>query len=325
MKTCKICNGDLIPFISYNNQPKAAQYFPTEETKQYDLGITLEIYQCKSCSIIQIPEEPVEYYDHAIRSPLWDTDTFRIEQRNNLIKEFRLQGKKIKTIRKTPTPEKYDAFLMFNYLEHFPDPRKVLNQLYENLEDNGVGIVEVPNFDEIIRDKIFGEFIIDHLFYFTSHSLRLLCEMSGFDVIRIDEIWGGASLSITIKKRKLLNAAPFIENQNKLITDMDNFVLSCGKVTIWGAGHQILMMLTMMNSIDNIPYIIDSFKRKQNTFTPVTHKLVMSSEYLEKNPIDGIIINVGWQYKDVIKAIEKLNLNPNVKIAVIKKATLEIL
>ena len=325
MENCRICGGTLDGLLAYNKQPKAAQYFPDAKTIPYDLGIPLEIFQCTSCGTVQIPAEPVSYYSHAIRSPSWDTDPFRKRQLEEFTKEFHLQGKRIMPIEDEPKPDKYNAFMMFNYLEHFPDPRKTLTQICNNLEDPGVGIIEVPNFDEIIRDRIFGEFIIDHLFYFTEKTLRFACEASGFEVLRIKEIWEGASLSAVVKKRTPLTAVPFKENQKELIQAIEDFAVKYGSATIWGAGHQTLMMLTMMQRLDNIPYIVDSFKEKQNKFTHVTHKPVVAPEHLIAKPVGGIVVIVGWQYREVLKRIEELNLDPKPVVAVIKKATLETL
>ena len=322
---CNICYGDLSPLITYNKQPKAAQHFLESKIISYDKGIPLKIYQCTACGTVQIPNKPVSYYSTAIRSPSWNNDPFRKKQLDEFVKEFQLKGKRIKHIMKEPKPDTYNAFLMFNYLEHFPEPKEALSQICKNLDEPGVGIVEVPNFDEIIRDSIFGEFIIDHLYYFTEKTLRFVCEASGFDVLRINEIWEGASLSAVIKKRPLLSALPFIENQKKLIHDIDNFIGKFESATIWGAGHQTLMMLTMMECLDKIPYVVDSFKEKQHKYTHVTHKLVLPPEQLITQPVRGIVIIVGWQYKEVLKRIEDLNLNPKPAIALIKKATLEIL
>jgi hypothetical protein len=325
IKKCKICGGILDPLLTFNKTPKAAQYFPETKTIPYDLGIPLEIYQCTGCGTVQIPAKPVFYYSHAIRSPSWDNDPFRKKQLEEFIREFQLQGKRIMHIVEEPKPDSYNAFLMFNYLEHFPDPKKTLIQICNNLEDPGVGIIEVPNFDEIISERIFAEFIIDHLFYFTRKTLRFVCEASGFDVLRIQEIWEGASLSAVVKKRTPLTALPFKENQKQLIQDIDNFVSRFKSATIWGAGHQTLMILTMMKQLDKIPYVVDSFKEKQYKYTHVTHKPVLPPEQLITQPVEGIVIIVGWQYKEVLKQIEDLNLNPKPAIALIKKATLEIL
>jgi hypothetical protein len=325
MKKCRICGGGLDTLLAYDKMPKAAQHFPEAKTIQYDLGIPLRIYQCLSCGTVQIPSKPVSYYAHAIRSPSWDTDPFRQKQLKDFSEEFNLEGKRIVHIDQEPKPDKYNAFLMFNYLEHFPRPKETLTQICNNLEEPGVGIIEVPNFDEITRDRIFGEFIIDHLFYFTEKTLRFTCEASGFDVIRIREIWEGASLSAVVKKRTPLSAAPFKENQQQLIQDIDQFVSKFESATIWGAGHQTLMMLTMMERLDKVPYVVDSFAEKQHKYTHVTHKPVLPPEQLITQPVGGIVVIVGWQYREVLRRIEELNLKPKPEIALIKKASLEVL
>ena len=322
---CKICKAELVPFLTYTQQPKAAQHFPDERTISYDLGIPLEIFECSGCGTVQIPAEPVDYYSEAIRSEPWDLDPFRQKQYDEFVEEFDLQNKRIVNVDRKPGPDKYGAFLMFNYLEHFPDPRETLTQICNNLEGQGVGIIEVPNFDEIIEDRIFGEFIIDHLFYFSEKTLRFVCEASGFDVVRIEKVWGGDSLSAVVKKRAPLSALPFKEHQEKLIQNIDDFVNKHEKTTIWGAGHQTLMYLTMMNSLDKIPYVVDDYEPKQYKYTHLSHKLVVPCKQLVEDPVDAIVIVVGWQYHHVLKRIEELNLNPMPKLALIKKSTLEIL
>tara|TARA_Y100000310_G_C20646974_1_gene797204 strand:+ start:460 stop:1449 length:990 start_codon:yes stop_codon:yes gene_type:complete len=322
---CRICGYNLDPLISYNKQPSGAQHFPDDKTIPYDLGMPLEVFQCDGCGTIQIPATPVDYYEEAIRSPDWDMDPFRRKQYDDFVKKFDLRGKKIMHIDKRPTPDRYDAFLMFNYLEHFPDPRETLTQIRNNLDGPGVGIIEVPNMDEVIRDRIFGEFIIDHLFYFTEKTLRFLCESSGFDVLSIEEIWNGASLSAVVKKRTPISAVPFKDNQEELIRDIDNFVDGFESATIWGAGHQTLMYLTMMECLDKLPYVVDDFKPKQHKYTHVSHKQILPCETLVDKPVDAIVIIVGWQYKSVLRRIEELNLSPKPVVALIEKATLEVL
>lgn len=85
------------------------------------------------------------------------------------------------------------------------------------------------------------------------------------------------------------------------------------------------MMLTMMECLDKIPYVVDSFKEKLYLYAPVTHKHILPLEQLVDQPAEAIVIIVGWQYREVLKRIEELNLNPKPAIALIRKATLEIL
>jgi hypothetical protein len=321
MNPCKICGDALTKILTYTAQPKTAQFLSTNEDDVDKRGISFDVCQCVACGVVQIPLDPVYYYHTAISSSPWSTDPFRVEQYERFVNEFGLQGKNIKRITNEPRQEKYNAFLMFNYLEHFPEPIKILKQLFSNLDEPGVGIIEVPNFDDIIKNRIFGEFIIDHLFYFTEQTLRLVCELGGFEVLRIEEVWEGASLSATVRKRKPLSGTSFRDNEKQLIADMDDFISNYDSVAIYGAGHQTLMMLPMLQNIDKVSYIVDDFQVKHNTFTDVKTKMIVSREHLAKNPVDAVIIIVGWQYNHVLQAISKMQLKSD--LALIKKATLE--
>jgi len=66
----------------------------------------------------------------------------------------------------------FDAFYMLNFLEHVPDVNTVLKGIANNLVDGAIGLVEVPNFDMILRNNLFSEFISDHLYYFTQRMQR---------------------------------------------------------------------------------------------------------------------------------------------------------
>jgi len=324
-KKCNICDGSLRFYHSYENTPPIAQHFPEEVGNEP--GITLNIFECTGCGAVQCAQDHlVSYWDHAIRSTPWNQDPWRKKQRQKFVEEFGLENKKIRNITRKPKEEdSYDAFLMIQYLEHFPNPKEALIQIRNHLPEGGVGIIEVPNFDGIIKDRIFGEFIIDHLWYFTQRTFRFVIEAAGFEVLRIGDIWGGASISATVRKRAPLSNSPFVENEKELIQDIDNFINGFDSATIWGVGHQTLMMLPMMNCLDKIPYVVDNFKIKQNKYTPVTYKKVLSSENLKDNPVDAILIMVGWQYEHVLNDIKELNLDPLPTIGLIVMADLEIL
>lgn len=322
LNICKICGGNLNTVLVYNNTPQGALAFKNSiyDTQQL---IDLPICQCYMCGTVQIPIIPVDYFTKSIRSPGWNIDGFRIQQKKKFINQFNLNGKIIKYVNCEPISESYDAFMMFNYLQHFPYPRITLAQIYNNLSQNGVGIIEVPNFDQIIREGIFGQFIADHLFYFTKETLRLVLQVSGFQVVRIQQIWQGASLSATVRKRKKMDVSTFIDTQKKLILDIDNYLQKYNKVGIWGASHQALLILSMIKNINKIDCVIDDFKLKQNKYTPVTNKIIISSQQIKCRNIDAIIIMVGWQYKSVFNRIDKMNLQ--LDMSIIKKSTMEVL
>ncbi len=50
----------------------------------------------------------------------------------------------------------FDAFYILNYLEHLPNINSTLRGIYNNLSAEAVGLVEVPNFDMILQNKLFS-------------------------------------------------------------------------------------------------------------------------------------------------------------------------
>ena len=323
---CKICGNKLIKLIQYENMASGAQILPTEDTLASDKGISLPISQCVGCGLVQIPAQPVKYYKKAIRSAAWLRGKWRKKQISDFKEEFNLKGKKIVSINKDPKPSSYDAFLMFNYLEHFPDPKKTLLQIRNNLPSQGVGIVDVPNFEMIAKERVFSELVIDHLFYFTKPTLTLTLLSSGFDVLRINELLDGYVLSATVRKRELIDFVDsFKEQQNKLIDDIQNYIANFSSIAIWGAGHQTFFLLSLMKNTNRISYVIDSSFRKQGRYTPVTHIPIMAPSILKSKSVEAILIMVGGFYYEVPDQIKSLGLDYLPSLAVIKKVEVEIL
>ncbi|MDP2867129.1 MAG: methyltransferase domain-containing protein, partial [Elusimicrobiota bacterium] len=80
----------------------------------------------------------------------------------------------------TPLAEgPFDAFLLLMFLEHMPAPNSALKALSANLKDGAVGLVEVPNFGMMVRDKLFSEFIGDHLLYFSRETFLATLNLNG--------------------------------------------------------------------------------------------------------------------------------------------------
>lgn len=87
-------------------------------------------------------------------------------------------------------PEKYfDVITMWHVLEHFPDPKKVLQKASKMLKDDGLLLVGVPNYDSLDRN-IFKEYwngfeIPLHLYHFTPVSINTLTKLTGLTCKKI--------------------------------------------------------------------------------------------------------------------------------------------
>jgi len=321
---CKICGNTLEKMMQYENMPSGAQTLLTKETLSVDKGIVLPICQCSGCGLVQIPVKPVKYYKKAIRTGAWIRPEWRKKQLAEFKDEFKLHGKKIVSISEEPKPASYDAFVIFNYLEHFPDPKKILMQLRENLPIGGVGIVDVPNFETMSKENVFSEIVIDHLFYFTRPTLTIALLSCGFEVVRMTDLLDGYILSATVRRREPL---PFVEGfkeqEKKLMQSIHDYISRYSSVAIWGAGHQTFFLLSSMKDTSKIPYIIDSSPIKQGKYTPVTHIPIEPPEILKTRPVDAIIIMVGGFYYEVPGQIKALGLDYTPDLSLIKKTEVE--
>ncbi len=211
----------------------------------------------------------------------------------------------------------YDIFFIFNYLEHIPQPTTFLKGIWNNLTENGMGIVEVPNFNMILKEKMLSEFTIDHLSYFTKETLKLTLNLSGFEVLEINEIWNDYILSAVVKKRKLIDIEDFKNFENTLKKNIFNFIQKNNDFAIWGAGHQSLAVIAMTDLYKKCKFIIDSASFKQNKYTPATHIKIVSPEYLRKHPVKSILIIAG-SYSDEIAQILNRDF-PEIKVYILKQ------
>lgn len=92
-------------------------------------------------------------------------------------------------------------FYSFNFLEHQPSPDVMLTCLYNNLTDDGVGLITVPSFEYITDHNTYYELIHDHLAYYTFDSLTYLLNQNGF-IVESKEMINRDTLSVMVKKTK---------------------------------------------------------------------------------------------------------------------------
>jgi hypothetical protein len=219
----------------------------------------------------------------------------------------------------------FDAFFILNFLEHLPEPNSTLSGIYNNLTDNAVGLIEVPNFDMILRKKLFSEFIGDHLFYFTKETLNTTLRLNGFEIIDCNEVWHDYIISAVVKKRKKLDISDFYKYQEQLKNEIERYIrrFKDKKVAIWGAGHQALAVISLANLAGKIKYVADSATFKQGKYTPATHIPIVSPDALDSDPVDAVIV-MAASYSDEVARIIRKKFNRKINIAVLRDSGLEV-
>jgi SAM-dependent methyltransferase len=219
----------------------------------------------------------------------------------------------------------FDAFLLLMFLEHMPDPGAALREIHDNLADGGVGLVEVPNFDMVVREKLFSEFIGDHLLYFTGETLRTTLALNGFDVVECGELRDAYVLSAVVRKRARLDISIFADYQETIREELHAFIgrFAPGRVAVWGAGHQSLALIALTGIADGIRYVVDSAAFKQGRYTPATHLPVVAPEALRSDPVDAVIV-MAASYSDEVAAIVREQYDPAMSVAIARESGLEM-
>jgi 2-polyprenyl-3-methyl-5-hydroxy-6-metoxy-1,4-benzoquinol methylase len=219
----------------------------------------------------------------------------------------------------------YDGFVCLSFMEHWPNPNKTLQSLRQDLLDGAIGIIEVPNFDMILNNGLYSEFISDHLMYFTKETLSFILQFNGFEVFECESIWHDYILSAVVRKKARTNLDFFEGFRDKVKKDLNKFInqFPNKKVAVWGAGHQALAVISLSEIGNKIKYIVDSATFKQGKYTPASHIKIVSEGELINSPVDAVIIMAG-SYSDEILRVMK-NQYSKTKVAVLREYGLELI
>ena len=218
----------------------------------------------------------------------------------------------------------FDAFMMLNFLEHLPDPNATLRGIWNNLAEGGAGLVEVPNFDVILRHRQFAEFMSDHLLYFSAATLTTTLTINGFDVLECSEQFHGYLLSAVVRKRPPLDLSEFHTHQARQRDQIHAYIrrFGSGRVAIWGAGHQALAIMALLDLGGSIRYVVDSAPFKQGKFTPSTHIPIVAPGALRSDPVDAVIVIAGG-YSEEVARILRAEYDRAMHIAIWRESGLE--
>lgn len=218
----------------------------------------------------------------------------------------------------------FEGFYTMNFLEHIPNPSAFVRAIANNLTPDAVGIVEVPNFDMMMKKAMYSEFIQDHLSYFTKETLSDLLSRNGFEVMEIKTIWYDYIISAVVRKRSFYSVDEMVNRRSHLKTIVKEYLKDRNPVetAVWGAGHQALANLSLLDMKDKVSVVLDSADFKQDHFTPATHIPVVSPEVLKKGTIKTVIVMAGSYSDEIVDMI--INQYPFMDFAIMREDHLEV-
>lgn len=220
----------------------------------------------------------------------------------------------------------FDVFLSFNFFEHQPNPNGMLQGIYNNLTDDGIGLITVPSFEYILEHNGYYELIRDHLVYYTFDTLEFALNKNGFEVLE-KEVVNRDTLSVIVQKRKKIDVTQIADSYKSICAEINKYIDSLkseGKhVAIWGASHQGFTLASTAQLTGKIEYMIDSAPFKQGRYAPASHIPIVSPDAAVQNPVDAIII-MAPGYTEEIAAIIKEKFGEHVEIAVMMTKKLQM-
>lgn len=201
----------------------------------------------------------------------------------------------------------FAGFMSLNFMEHWPKPVDTLRAIRHNLLPGGIGLLEVPNFDMILKEGLYSEFISDHLSYFTRETFAGALQRAGFEVLEAKSVWYDYILSAIVRKRQPTDLSSLKTQQEKIGRTIRAFVdrFPPRSVAVWGAGHQALAALALGELGKDIRYVVDSAPFKQGKFTPATHIPIVPPERLKDDPVQAIIVMAAGYSDEVAKLIRE--------------------
>lgn len=203
----------------------------------------------------------------------------------------------------------FDAIVSFNFVEHWPDLLIGLTKMKNLLLNDGIALIEVPNFRYMLKNGIYTEFTVDHIYYFTEESLRIILQNVGFEIISINSVWKDYILSAIVRRRQKANIISIYEKKQKNTRNIIDYLSNYrGSIVIWGAGHQALSIMAMIRADRYVKYVVDSAPFKQGKFCPVTGLKIFSPSQLNIDCPKCIVV-MGAGYTDEIVNIIKRNFN----------------
>lgn len=237
-------------------------------------------------------------------------------------------------------PEKpFDVFLSFNFLEHQPRPDIMLKAIWNNLAEDGMGLVTVPSLEYILEKGSYYELIRDHIAYYTFDTLRALLNHCGFEVLE-EEMINRDTLSMVVRKTAMPETdadagakgagvsiiAPLTEGYEIVTAEVraltERLAREGKRLAMWGASHQGFTLASTSELGKHLAYIIDSAPFKQGRFAPASHVPIMALDHYFEEPVDAILI-VAPGYTDEIAGIIKTRFGGKVETMTLRTNRIE--
>ncbi len=216
-----------------------------------------------------------------------------------------------------------DMIYTRHVLEHIERPTAFLEGIRQVIADHVQTLVffEMPNFSYTLRELAIWDIIYEHCGYFSSQSLSCLFTRAGFDVLATRETFG--SQFLTIEALPALEATTegcaTPQQLEQMQSQVDSFAIEFAQkvalwqdrlarwavegktVVAWGAGSKGVTFLNVLETQEQIRYIVDINPRKRGMFVVGSGQEIVPPELMRQVRPDVVIL-MNPLYRDEIAA-----------------------
>ena len=325
---CGLVQFDCGPVFYYRDVIRAGGYSTTmAQLRRSQYRHLIETYHLEGRRFIEVGCGQGEFLRVLTEFPV---EAFGIEHDPKLVQIAREQGLNVtegfpETEETRFGEEPFDVFLSFNFLEHQPDPNTMLRAIYQNLNDDGMGLITVPSFEYIMDHSCYYELIRDHIAYYTFDTLTSLLERNGFDVLET-ELLNRDTLAVIVKKRPRISCENLWDSYINLHREIETYLsymeAQGKKLAIWGASHQGFTLASTTDLGKKALYMMDSAPFKQGKAAPASRLPIVAPEYFLEKPVDAILITAPG-YTEEIASVIRTKFGSEVEIRTIRSNHLE--
>jgi SAM-dependent methyltransferase len=218
-------------------------------------------------------------------------------------------------------------------LEHVPDPSAFVGDVRTAVGEDASTVVffEVPNVLYTLRDLGIWDLIYEHCSYFSPPSLAGLFEAQGFEVLGLQDLYGGQFLGIETrpghgarnpKMREIARLAELVERfsgayQAKVSEWIDRFQQMASarkRAVVWGGGSKGVTFLNTLRPDAVVTHMVDINPRKQGMYVAGTGQEVVSPEELRTIRPDMVIIMNPIYRSEIEATLRELGSSPEVLV-----------
>ncbi len=191
--------------------------------------------------------------------------------------------------------EKYDAITAFQVFEHLTDPRSVLRYALECMSDSAIGLLNVPNGQQILETAQYTQVITQHVNYYTPQSMTALVKSAGGELVSVELEPDTMEMNCFFRKKREYPSLETVAQQHRR-----EILRMCeGKrVAVWGTGRKGPAYANLMKGLPMM-FLFDSDEKKTGYYMAnVARSIELPSK--EKLAQVDIVVIFASAYTDVI-------------------------